>query len=216
MLRADDIFSCIEREHSSWARSRYKLQGGYSCHSQLQLALHTHGVRICGFHQPWIENIQKKKKNPRRSKKQNLNLACAEHNTESTGMKWYVGIPCYSVYADIGCTQILRHFIYGTWTATDFGIRGRSWNHCPEESEGLAYLLVVEAGIAPRATWITGMLSCRVPVGKWEPEPCEWILLRWRHQQVMLMRWPHSFFCFLKFCFPTGCHLESNWWTNSY
>lgn len=46
-----------------------------------------------------------------RLKKQNLNLLCAEHYARSMQMKWCVGIPCCSLYANIGDMQILHPFI---------------------------------------------------------------------------------------------------------
>lgn len=57
-----------------------------------------------------LDPINRRMKIPESSKKQNLNLPCTKHYTQSTQMKWYVGIPYYSLYTNIGYMQILHHF----------------------------------------------------------------------------------------------------------
>lgn len=51
-----------------------------------------------------------KKKFFQSSKKQKLNLLHTEHYAESKRMKWCVGTPCCSLYANIGYMQIPWHF----------------------------------------------------------------------------------------------------------
>lgn len=51
--------------------------------------------------------IWRKKKMLESSKIQNLNLPCAE----PMWMLWYVGIPCYKLYANAGYMQVLCPFI---------------------------------------------------------------------------------------------------------
>lgn len=124
--RLYEIFPHVGWDHTSWAWIGYRLWGEYSCPNQLQLTLPIHGIHICGFDQLWIEN-----KNFRKFQMQKLNLPCAKHYTESIGMKWYAGTPYCSLYANIGCMQILCYFMQETWAPADLVPVGPSWSQSP-------------------------------------------------------------------------------------
>lgn len=68
-----------------------------------------------GFTSVDLTNCKLKKiweyKNLESSKKQNLNLPCTKHYTESTKMKLCVGMPCCNLYAMWVMWKILWHFI---------------------------------------------------------------------------------------------------------